>query len=93
MALRSLIASIAIACALAVPAAAQAAQALPDPSEPAAQQGGDSLPTTGLPAAVLLTAGLALIVGAVAVVPAARRRRTYNSLAWRGAVASRSHRD
>jgi LPXTG-motif cell wall-anchored protein len=93
MALRSLIASLAIACALAVPAAAQEEQALPDPSEPAAQQGGGGLPETGLSAAVLVTAGLALMAGGVAVIPAARRRRTYSSLAWRGAVAARSRQD
>jgi LPXTG-motif cell wall-anchored protein len=90
MVLRSLIASLAIACVLAVPAAAQDEQALPDPSEPAAQQENGSLPSTGLSAAVLVTAGLALMAGGVAIAPAARRRRTYSSLAWRGAVASRA---
>lgn len=91
---RSLIALLLIACALAGPAAAQDDQALPDPSQPAAgQNAGDSLPSTGLPAAVLLTAGVALIAGGIAVVPVARRRRTYSSFAWQSAVTVRARRN
>lgn len=89
MVLRSLIAVLAIACVLAMPAAAQDEQALPDPSVPAERADG-SLPDTGLPAIVLVTAGLAFMAAGVAIVPAARRRRTHSSLAWRGAVASRA---
>jgi hypothetical protein len=92
--LRSLIASLAIACVLAAPAAAQDdGQALPDPTQPVAQSAGDSLPSTGLPAAVLVSAGLSLVAGGIAVLPAARRRRTYSSFAWRSAVAVRPSRD
>ena len=91
---RSLVASLAIACVLAVPAIAQEDGSLPDPNQPAAgQSAGDTLPNTGIPAAVLVTAGLAFIAGGIAVVPAARRRRRYSSFAWRGAVAVRSRRD
>jgi LPXTG-motif cell wall-anchored protein len=80
-----------IACVVASPATA--AQALPDPGRAAAQSAGDSLPNTGLPAAVLVSAGLALVAGGLAVLPAARRRRTYSSFAWRSAVAVRASRD
>ncbi len=91
---RSLITVLAISCVLAAPAAAQDGQALPDPSQPASgQNAGDSLPSTGLPAVVLLTAGVALIAGGVAVVPAARRRRRYSSFAWRSAVTLHTRRD
>ena len=74
------------------PAEAQAP--LPDPDGPAKSRDAAAkttdLPTTGVDAGWLALAGAALLATGVAVRPAARRRRTWNTDAWQQAVRSGS---
>ena len=83
-----------IAVGGASPALAQ--DSLPDPnkqetSKSNTQRTADSdLPTTGIETSWLVLAGVALLATGVAVRPAARRRRSYRTDAWRQAVRSGS---
>lgn len=79
----------------ATPALAQddQAQSLPDPDNPQAvktdsakKEQASALPTTGLEAAPLVVAGLAVLCAGIAIRPAARRRRSWSTDTWLHAV-------
>jgi LPXTG-motif cell wall-anchored protein len=89
-----------ICLGVAAPAGAVGKSSLPDPNgsksakagntSAAADKSGNSgkdLPTTGLPAGVLVTAGLTLLAAGGAILPARRRRRTYDAGVWRRQVS------
>ena len=88
----------AIACLAVLPAGAFAQDSLPDPNGKKSQKTAaksssakDGLPKTGLPAVLLLTAGLSLVAAGAATRPSRRRRRAYSDDVWRTAVRSGSH--
>lgn len=88
----------AIACLAVLPAAAFAQDSLPDPNGKKSEKtsakrssANDELAETGLPAVLLLTAGLSLLAAGTATRPSRRRRRAYNDKAWRAAVRSGSY--
>jgi len=88
----------AIACLAVLPAGAFAQDSLPDPngkkSEKTAAKrssANDGLAETGLPAVLLLTAGLSLLAAGAATRPSRRRRRAYSDDVWRAAIKSGSH--
>jgi LPXTG-motif cell wall-anchored protein len=83
--------ALALCLALCTAVPAFAADSLPNPDGPAKTsqkkaQANSNLPMTGIDGRVLILAGVALMAAGVAVLPAARRRRSYRTDTWERAV-------
>ena len=81
------LALLAVSGCLVAPGTALAGQqSLPDPNGGKKQDKASSMPRTGTSVPLLVTGGMALLAGGLAVRPMRRRRRSYRSDVWLEAV-------